>query len=273
MHCLRPQQVAQCALPLAVMSDDDPDYDTTEQVEETATSWQTSIEVPDELVDWIAEQAHAIEQLTNTCLDLYDSDIGNTRQRLRIAGTNLSTVELDRVGGGLHPRMQTASSSSSSQTLAHTAAIPDVPMLFTPRPPRGQRLRRGALCSCSCVNIHTDLGRHRKALELPDSWWSKELNVWYKRCTCLCGAFDFTTNQTKETRQVAYYELAEGSPLMCRNFLTLQQFEAGNGYCFACHQGLASSKGKILLVAQAKSHFKQQPSSPPPPAPIGDSGR
>ena len=51
------------------MSDDDPEYDTTEHVEETATRWQTSIEVPDELVDWIAEQAHAIEQLTNTRLD------------------------------------------------------------------------------------------------------------------------------------------------------------------------------------------------------------
>ena len=80
------------------MSDDDPDDDTTEQVGETATRWQTSIEVPDELVDWIAEQAHAIEQLTNTRLDLYDSEVGNTRQRLRIAGTNISTVEVDRVG-------------------------------------------------------------------------------------------------------------------------------------------------------------------------------
>ena len=163
-------------------------------------------------MDWIAEQAHAIEQLTNKRLYLYDSEVGNTRQRLRIAGTNLSTVEVDREGGGLHPRMQTASSSSSSQTLPHVAAIPDVPMMFTPRPPRGSRLRRGPLCSCRCVNIHTDLGRHRQALELPDSWWSKELNVWYKRCTCLCGAFDFTTNQTKGTRRVAYYGLAEGSP-------------------------------------------------------------
>ena len=87
MQRLRPRSVAQFALPLAVMSDDDPDYDTTEQVGETATRWQTSIEVPDELVDWIAEQAHAIEQLTSTRLDLYDSEVGNTRQRLWIAST------------------------------------------------------------------------------------------------------------------------------------------------------------------------------------------